>query len=639
MKKLIPITSVELLRTFFVRSKYCNFLSHFASLHGTQSHFASLHGTQSHFASLHGTKVSGAKRSLDKHKKYLIHDSSNHRKIIYLIIGCLLFSISSYGKAVYVPLNHWVYDYLERLEAKGIVTGVLNSTRPMTREDIVGYLVQIEDVERSGRSLNRVEQGQYLYLRSEFREEFSELGIRDDDCYTSRLNRLTKNEKLDPFIPDFIYGNGRNFYSYSHEDFSFNFDPILNRSFRYADTDSVSGVVAHNKFTNGVQFWGRIGRYVAFYADARDNKEWGTARYPSGNYTLPGLGFVRSTSPDHIYHDETDAYIMAGTKYVSLTYGKFENQWGTGRTGNLMLGSAATSYDQFKIDVRYKQFNFTSIYAYLIDYKDFKGDSLQQRKYMAGHRVQFSPWRWLSVGLSEAVIFRGRSFEPSYLNPLMFLRSAEHYLGSPDNMMMGLDVKFIPCRNVILNAELLVDDLTTGKLGSGWYGNKLGYLLGAFFAEPLGMENLDMWLEYTRIEPYVYSHDNSLSYTHYETGLGHPIGPNSDLLVLRLNYRPHWRLLLNAEFRSYRHGDNFSNQNIGGDIDRHFGLGSDEYPDFLGGLLRDKESFSISGSYEIFRQCHLKVKYANRVGTYEREESGRLRVIENAVAVSLGVNY
>ncbi|MBN2604051.1 MAG: hypothetical protein JXA91_07975 [Candidatus Thermoplasmatota archaeon] len=519
------------------------------------------------------------------------------------------------------------------------MTGVLNGTRPMTREDIVGYLAQIEDVERSGRSLNRVERGQYLYLRREFREEFSELGIAEDESQTSRLCRLTKNERLDPFIPDFIYGNCRNFYSYSHEDFSFYFDPILNRSFRYEDTDSIAGDVEHNKFTNGVQFWGRIGKYVAFHADARDNKEWGTARYPLGNYTLPGLGFVRSTSPDHIYHDETDAYIMAGTKHVSLTYGKFENRWGTGRTGNLMLGDAATSYDQFKIDVRYKQFHFSSIYAYLIDYKDFKGDSLQQRKYMAGHRVQFTPWHWICVGLSEAVIFRGRSFEPSYLNPLMFLRSAEHYLGSPDNMMMGLDVKFIACRNVILNAELLIDDLATGKLGSGWYGNKLGYLLGAFIAEPLGVDNLDVWLEYTRIEPYVYSHDNSLSYTHYATVLGHPIGPNSDQLVLRLNYRPHWRMSWIAEFRSYRHGDNFSDLNIGGDIDRHFGLGSDEYPDFLGGLLKDKESFSISGSYEIFRQCYFKVSYTNCFGTYEREELGRLKVNKNTVAVSLGINY
>ena len=558
----------------------------------------------------------------------------------YMIFMLIVFLLSPVkAKSVYVPINHWVYDYLERMEAKRVVKGLHNSTKPMTREAIVGYLAQIDSYIKAGEMLNDVEIQQYKFLVKEFEEEFKETGLEGSGEYRSRLTRIKDDTFLHRIIPDFIYGNGRDFFSYSYKDFSVYFDPILRRGYVYEDTDSLSGSYRSHKFTNGVKLWGRIGDYVAFYIDARDNKEWGTEQYPPGNYTLPGLGFVRATSPDYIYHDETDAYLTAGTDHVSVTYGKFENSWGNGRTGNLILGNAATTYDQFKIDVSYKYFHFTSLYAYLIDYKDFKGDSLQERKYMAGHRLEFSPWNWIDIGLSETVVFKGRSFEPSYANPFMFLRSAEHYLGSPDNMLMGLDIKLIPFKNVILNGELLIDDLTTGKLGTGWYGNKIGYMIGAFIAEPMGMGNLDMWIEYTRIEPYVYSHINSLTYSHYATGLGHPSGPNSDMLVLQINYRPQWRLLLNSRYYRYRHGDNASGMNVGGDIDAPFGMNSDEYPEFLGGLRRDKQGICISATYEIFRWCYLKVNYSHAFASYDKELGESERVNKNVVGISLGLNY
>ncbi|MCH9006469.1 hypothetical protein IIA29_08435, partial [candidate division KSB1 bacterium] len=40
------------------------------------------------------------------------------------------------AQSVYVPLNHWAYEFIERFEAKGVVTGALNGTKPYSREEM-----------------------------------------------------------------------------------------------------------------------------------------------------------------------------------------------------------------------------------------------------------------------------------------------------------------------------------------------------------------------------------------------------------------------------------------------------------------------------------------------------------------------
>jgi len=570
--------------------------------------------------------------------KNTIQKKPVNRCSIIIILGLLVLSQHVNSQSVYVPLNHWVYDYIERLETKHVIHGVLNQTKPLSRQEIAEYLTIVHLKVEQGYNLNKIEQQQLSFLNIEFKEELQEL-VKHLKGDRTRINRIRNNQYIKKFLPRIIYQNNRNFFSWEQDQFQLFFDPILQHQRKYINIDSLSNTGKIFQLTNGIRIWGNLRDRLGFFIDARDNKEWGTKKYRLGNYTLPGLGFVRATSPDFIYHDETEAYVKTGFKYINFTYGKFQNYWGPGYTGSLILSNNATSYDQFKLDIKYKKFKFTSIYAYLIDYHDQHDDSLQQRKYLAGHRLEFTPWNWLSLGLTETVMFAGRSFEPAYLNPVMFFRSAEHYLGSPDNMMMGIDIEFTLIKNVKLYGEMLIDDITSPKLRTGWYGNKLGFLAGIFNADFLTIPNLDCYLEYVRLEPYVYTHIKSgNSYNHYGTILGHWLGPNSDLLFIQLMYRFSKQMTVKCYSGFQRHGANPKDKNIGGDVNLSFRDGIDsETVYFLDGDLEKNNSFGLDFSYEIFRDFYFKANYKYHLFKKYNVDTGGIESQE--FFISLGLNF
>ena len=86
--------------------------------------------------------------------------------IIHFVLLCIL--STAFAQLVYVPLNHWVYDFIERLETKKIIPNVLNNTKPFTRKEIAGYLRELIKQNESAHILNRVEQEQLDFLKLEF---------------------------------------------------------------------------------------------------------------------------------------------------------------------------------------------------------------------------------------------------------------------------------------------------------------------------------------------------------------------------------------------------------------------------------------------------------------------------------------
>ncbi|HEX9972443.1 MAG TPA: capsule assembly Wzi family protein, partial [bacterium] len=239
----------------------------------------------------------------------------------------------------------------------------------------------------------------------------------------------------------------------------------------------------------------------------------------------------------------------------------------------------------------------------------------------------------------ETVMFTGRSFEPAYLNPVMFFRSAEHYLGSPDNMMMGVDFKLTLVPNFKFYGELLIDDITTTKLGTDWYGNKFGTLTGIFFAEPIGFDNFDVTLEYVRLRPYVYTHENSLAYTHYATTLGHWIGPNSDLLNCIVHYQLTRQLAFQGIYQRLRHGKNAAGQNNGGSIEQYWSAPDDYYPKFLGGNQRISQQVTVQFSYEVLRSLFFEMGLSGEFFESHPADGAGIKTNSTILFGAVGINY
>lgn len=531
------------------------------------------------------------------------------RNIIILITGLLLIAplTRTQAQSVYVPLNHWAYEFVERMEAKGVLTGVLNGTKPYSREEMVDYLLAMEQRVDAGYPLNDVEARQLQFLRFEFGEEFKHKTGKNGIDYPSRIEAMKRSKLLGKIFPDFLYRNNRNLIDIKSDAFQAYIDPIYFQKWLYANPDTVSGTEKVFERTHGFTVRGQLGEHIGFFFDFRDTQEWGTRTYPDRfDITMEGLGFVNGYGT-HIWHDETNAYLVFKLPYLQLIVGKDFNYWGPGFNGALGLSNNATSFDQVKLQTRIWRLKFTYLWGFLRTFPRLTlPDGRTNPRSIVAHRLELDVAKWLDVGLYEMVVFGNRRFEFAYLNPINFYRSAEHFVSDDDNASMGFDVELLLIPHLKLYGELFIDDLNTSKLGSDFHGNKTGMLAGGLWVDAFTVSNLDVRLEYARTRPYLYTHRNAINtYSNFTTGLGHWMGPNADSFIAHAQYRFSRRLSLAASLQHYRHGANPPDSNIGGDIERPFAAGGEATVGFLAGIRESRQTLSLQLDYEVFRNFYV----------------------------------
>lgn len=563
------------------------------------------------------------------------------RQIITLLLGIalsILVNGIAFAQSVYVPLNHWSYEFIDRMETKGLITGVLNSTKPFSREEMVGYLIQLKNNTEDGAALNAVELDQLKFLQFEFSDEFSELNAEAETSYPTTIQKLKKRKPF-TFLPNFIYQNNRNLYTVHTPEFKAYLDPILYQEWLYANPDSLSGKERVFERTHGFTLWGKLGTHMGFFFNFRDTKEWGTRSYPTRfDISLEGLGFVNGYGT-HIWHDETNAYLMFKLPHMQLMLGKDFNYWGPGAHGALGLSNNATSFDQIKLQAKFWRLKFTYLWGFLQTFPKIFDDAGEAvPKSIVAHRLDWALAKWLNIGLYEAVIFGKRRFELAYINPINFYRSAEHFLADDDNASMGADFELMLIPNVKLYGEFFIDDLNTSQPGNS-FGNKTAFLTGAYWVDAFSIPNLDVRIEYARTRPFVYGHRAPINtFVNFSTGLGHWIGSNSDDLYTRLQYRFSRKFYAATTFEIYRHGANPPGRNIGGDYKIPDGSG-EQFVDFLDGIREKRTSFGVEINYEILRNLILSANFNTADSEQMLLPTGlRGPVARNEFFVNIGLN-
>ncbi len=190
----------------------------------------------------------------------------------------------------------------------------------------------------------------------------------------------------------------------------------------------------------------------------------------------------------------------------------------------------------------------------------------KKRKFLYSHRLQ--AWAWdkrLGFGLSEVIIngstadidtldtlnlprrfYWGeeRDWELAYFVPFVPFKFVEHYLGDRDNGALSFDAFLLWPRGWRWYMEIFLDDISAPWtiLSDDW-GNKWALTTGAqFFGDMFGRD-LTVTAEYSRIEPWVYTHfyGGSHRFSHFDQSLGSPNGPNSDALLVDLSIQFHER--------------------------------------------------------------------------------------------------
>jgi len=505
----------------------------------------------------------------------------------------LLFSSLSVANAqvVDVPLNHPSYRFIDRMEAKGLVRQVRNGTKPISRLKMAQILLEIEE-NASSSSLTRIEREQLQWLKSQFKCELERLGegIPLASVSSPRWWALFPRKEKEGLIC---------------------LDPVL----AFSSQSKGSRRVYHR--TTGVKVYGYLSDAVGFYLYARDSSEWakGNIRWKPANpqegfwdvpFPQKGIGHTGSYGK-RIDHDEVDAAFSLRLPWFRLSIAKGSNTWGPGYRGQLALSDWAPSYGQIKLSAQYGNWlDFTYIHAFLhsniVDsLRSYRTDQgyeriLHKRKYLAGNRLEITPIPGIDVGVSETIIYGERDPEILYLIPVMFLWSAQHYLGDPDNLQMSADIDLNLIRHFKLYGCIFVDEIYVSKIFTKKQHNWVGLQGGLFWVDLL--ENLDFRAEYTRVNPCVYSHKFPINnFESYGYLLGHQIGQNADQLYLEANYRYIRPLLLTLSWQQDRKGR----------VPNAYEQYHSPSQRFLSGRVKRQQSWALRVSYEPLRALFLKI--------------------------------
>ena len=83
-----------------------------------------------------------------------------------------------------------------------------------------------------------------------------------------------------------------------------------------------------------------------------------------------------------------------------------------------------------------------------------------------------------------------------YLNPLIFYRSIEQNLGSPDNALIGFDYKANVANTAQFYGQFVMDEFNFAQIKqfNGWWGNKYALQQGFKYINVGGVQNLDLQL-------------------------------------------------------------------------------------------------------------------------------------------------
>lgn len=292
------------------------------------------------------------------------------------------------------------------------------------------------------------------------------------------------------------------------------------------------------------------------------------------NSVIPGYGPAERYGNVYRNRFYTGYLSYSPAKYVNFQVGRGKNFIGNGYR-SLILSDNSNAHYYGKIDLNIWKIRYCVLYS---QYKDMNGlgfnESAYLNKYSTSNFLSINLGKHANVGLFQTVIWQAtdsnlnRGFDINYLNPFIFLRPVEYSVGSPDNVLLGLDVSYLLFKKIKLYGQVIIDEFLLNELrsNSGWWANKYGFQLGTKINDFFNLNGLTVLAEYNYVRPFTFSHSNVVqNYGNYNQPLAHPLGANFDEIIGRITYqRKRWLTTLHMALA--RKGEDYTNTNFGGDI-------------------------------------------------------------------------
>jgi hypothetical protein len=409
------------------------------------------------------------------------------------------------------------------------------------------------------------------------------------------------------------------------EELKLTVNPLLRFSYGRDPKESEAAFIN----TRGVYVQGLIDDRVSFDFSITDNQ----VRYPNfitrkvlDDKTLPGAGSFtpyKSTIFDvKNGYDFLQSQGMVGgqiTKHIGVQVGHGRHFIGDGYR-SLLLSDYANNYFFMRLNTRVWRLHYQNIFAQLksSSVKANGPGQLLPRKYMAAHYLSMKLGKRVQIGLFENVIYSRATIEPEYLNPIILYRTVEEQLGSPDNVLLGINGRVDLFNHVSLYGALLLDEFNFRKLRDDitWWGNKFGVQAGVKYFDVLGVKGLYAQAEINLVRPYTYAHADSLrNYQHFRQSLAHPLGSNFVEQIAVLRYQPNAKWTMEARLVNANKGLDSDSVSRGGNILVPYTFrSSDTENRLLQGSLLQMKTATFDVSYALYHGLwvDLMVLYRNQ---------------------------
>ncbi len=528
-----------------------------------------------------------------------------------LIMILAVFAMPGYSQLSNLDHNPDVTHMLDRLGTSGHLDLQHQTVRYQSLLDILHATLKTEDL------------GALDYLRW---QQFLH-SIPERKYYISDTNTTEPIPSKGIFKT--FYKSPYSFFTVDTDDFFLKIDPIFH--FGLGDDSQDNNFVFQN--TRGIRLRGTIDQKVYFYTNILENQQR-FLNYEEDEITrlnaIPGQGFFK-TYQSGLFDRVNGWDYLNAQAYVGLKISKsIDLQLGHGRhfigdgIRSMLLSDYGNNYFYLQLNTRIWKLHYQNTFAELssTSSRDNVGSELLPKKYMASHYLNFHVNDRLSIGLYESVIFsRENNFEFQYLNPIILYRTAEQFLDSPDNALLGFNIKWIPRLKYQIYGQLMIDELRTDQVfsGRGWWGNKIGYQIGLKKFDLFNISNLDLQLEINSARPYTYAHrDNDVtkrpatSYSHFNQPLAHPYGANFREMILQLKYQVSNNLTLSGVMLHSNYGTD-DNLNIGRDILKNYESRISDFGNFTGqGDDNDVNALHLNAAWQLHPNYFIDFTYINR---------------------------
>lgn len=529
----------------------------------------------------------------------------------------LVYFVSAQG--TYIPIGSETNNYLRRLEIKtGLVKGFHTSNMPYDRKMVIDYLNNIDEVsDLDVDELSKMDKENIEYI------------YKDNFEFDDEHVELNERPKL-----KFLYKHPAHFISVKVPHFAFSVDPAIQIRLGGSFVDEPG--TGKDKFkyltSKGFEIRGQVDDIFGFYAMFLS--EQGTFpnyvdEYIRQTQTPPGAGYWKEYKNGGYDYFLAKGYVtISPSKHFHMQFGYDNNFIGDG-IRSMFLSDFGANYMFLKLNTNVWKFNYQNIFAELTKYYPRGADRLLTKKYMAMHHLSVNLTKNVNIGIFESVMFRRENtFELQYLNPIIFYRSIEQALGSPDNAFIGFDFKINIPKHVQIYSQLLLDEFNFSKEFSTpgkskiyslfhprkWWGNKFAAQLGIKYIDAFGVDHLDLQLEMNMARPYTYSHyDTITSWTHYNQPLAHPLGANFKEIIFQVKYQPFQQLYFSSRFIYDNKGEDDDTTNWGGNPLKVYGTFEREFGNTTGQGVNAKTFYvDFIATYEPWHNVFIDLSYVYR---------------------------